>query len=139
MSSIICSSILCVRKCSSKCFRNLLDCWCPTVLPLQQIPRCLKSPTRTTVCEHEAYYSCLKASSTTFFRSSSLQQTPTKTLPILVCLLIRTQTLSWFICPKAEFHAFPLLSHKKGKSPSSPFWLIIPEDSVCIHCSTPVM
>lgn len=52
-------SITWVRKLSTTCSRNLLDCLRPAVLSLQLISGRLKSPVRTRACEREAAPICL--------------------------------------------------------------------------------
>lgn len=53
------------KKLSLVTSRNLLDCRCPTMLPLLQMSGWLNSPMRTRVCASEAFSSASKKASST--------------------------------------------------------------------------
>lgn len=57
-----CSSVTCVQRLLVYS-RNLLHCWSPAVLPIQQTSGCVKPPVRTTACKHEASLCCMKRAS----------------------------------------------------------------------------
>lgn len=113
MSPLLSSSVTFLMKLSSIHSTNLLDWWCLVVFLFQQTATWLRCPIQTDVCKNENASSCLKKTLCTSSCSSDLWQTVTTASPSLVFPLILSH-------PKAELHAFSLLSHIEDNSSSSP-------------------